>query len=78
MSLKLAETIGTAAREARIQAGLCRPQVAETIGLAPQAYERLERGRLLPSVDTLCRLAQVLHTSVDFLVGHQPTPGHES
>ncbi|WP_224241623.1 helix-turn-helix domain-containing protein [Hyalangium gracile] len=72
MSLRLAENIGTATREARTQAGLCRQQVAEAIGLSLPAYERLERGRLLPGVTTLCRLAQALNTSVDVLVGRWP------
>ncbi len=76
MSYTLAETIGSAAREARTQAGLTCLQVAEAIGLAPAAYERLERGRLLPSVPSLCRLAQVLHIAMDVLVGlSSPTPG---
>ncbi|WP_224365675.1 helix-turn-helix domain-containing protein [Hyalangium versicolor] len=69
MSLKLAEYIGTATRQARTQAGLCRQQVADAVGLPLPVYERLERGRLLPSVATLCRLARVLNTSVDVLVG---------
>ncbi|MFL5347649.1 MAG: helix-turn-helix domain-containing protein [Hyalangium sp.] len=78
MSFMLAETIGSAAREARTQAGLTRQQVADAIGLALPAYERLERGRLLPSVPTLCRLAQVLTIATDLLVGlHSAAPGLE-
>jgi transcriptional regulator with XRE-family HTH domain len=74
MSLKLAENIGNAARVARTRAGLCRQQVAEAIGISPPAYERLERGRLLPSVSTLCRLAEILETPMDALVGRVPMP----
>lgn len=78
MSHQLAELIGSTAREARTQAGLTRHQVAEAIGLAPVAYARLERGRLLPSVPTLCRLAQVLKIATDLLLGmHTATPGLE-
>ena len=76
MSHMLAQTIGSTAWEARTRAGLTRAQVAEAIGLAPLAYERLERGRLLPSVPTLYRLAQVLHIATDLLVGLDScTPG---
>jgi transcriptional regulator with XRE-family HTH domain len=69
MSLQKAETIGNAVREARRRAALTEAQVAEAIGLHLLAYSRLERGRLLPSVNTLIRLTEVLKTSADVLLG---------
>jgi transcriptional regulator with XRE-family HTH domain len=69
MSFQKAETIGNAVREARRRAALPQAQIAEAIGLHLLAYSRLERGRLLPSVNTLIRLTEVLNTSADVLLG---------
>ncbi|MDY7229835.1 helix-turn-helix transcriptional regulator [Hyalangium rubrum] len=69
MSLRMAETIGSAVREARRRAGLTQEQVAEAIELNPLAFSRLERGKLLPSVPTLALLSQVLKTPTDVLLG---------
>ena len=76
MSLKLAETSAPPpARRAR-RRGSAASRSPRPLGSPLPAYERLERGRLLPSVSTLCRLAQVLNTSVDVLVGQcAPPPG---
>lgn len=75
MSIRRAEEIGSAVREARWRAALTQAQVAESVGLHPLAYRRLERGRLLPSVKTLIQLTAVLKTSADVLLGLGTTPG---
>jgi transcriptional regulator with XRE-family HTH domain len=75
MSFEKAETVGAAVRASRRHARLTRAQVAEAIGLPPLAYSRLERGRLLPSVNTLIRLTEVLKTSADVLLGLGAVPG---
>jgi len=69
MNEKLARTIGEASREARSRAGLTQVEVADLVGINPMVYSRLERGKLLPSVQTLQRLSHVLHTSTDALLG---------
>jgi transcriptional regulator with XRE-family HTH domain len=43
--------------------------VAHRIGLSIEAYGRLERGRVLPRVSTLVRLAKVLGVPLDALLG---------
>lgn len=65
----LASTIGAHARTARLQLRLTQADVAELVGIASEVYGRLERGFMLPSVETLAKLASVLGTSADELLG---------
>ncbi|AGC43161.1 DNA-binding protein [Myxococcus stipitatus DSM 14675] len=76
----LASTIGTQARAARMRLLLTQADVAQKVGLVPAVYGRLERGRMLPSVRTLHRLATALGTSPDSLMGHpfRPEPPADS
>ncbi|WP_338869319.1 helix-turn-helix domain-containing protein [Myxococcus stipitatus] len=76
----LAITIGTHARAARLRMFLTQADVAQKVGLVPAVYSRLERGQMLPSVRTLHRLATVLCTSTDALMGHcvRPEPPPDS
>ncbi len=66
--LKLAKSLGDAAREARQKAGLTQADVAERIGVATEVYGRLERGILMPSVPTLRRICVALHMSADAML----------
>ncbi|NOJ81598.1 helix-turn-helix domain-containing protein [Myxococcus xanthus] len=81
-SLDLASTVGANARAARLRLSLTQANVAQRVGLASAVYSRLERGRMLPSVRTLYRLATVLCTSPDALLGHgfnaEPPPDSPS
>lgn len=69
MNEELAIRIGSAAREARARLGLTQAEVAEKLGLAHMVYSRLERGKMLPSVQTLLRMCSVLRSSSDELLG---------
>ena len=69
MDNELANTLGEAAREARIRAGLTQADVAERIGIVTEVYGRIERGLMLPSVETLRRLCRVLRVPSDVLLG---------
>ncbi|MFP2904235.1 helix-turn-helix domain-containing protein [Pyxidicoccus sp. 3LFB2] len=69
MNEKLAAVIGKAARAAREQLGLTQVEVAELMDLSPIVYNRLERGRMLPSVPTLVRLCETLKTSPEVVLG---------
>jgi transcriptional regulator with XRE-family HTH domain len=69
MNEKLAATLGDAARAARERLGLTQAEVAARIPLSPVVYNRLERGRMLPSVPTLVRLCETLDTSPAELLG---------
>lgn len=65
-----AASFGKAVRAARQRAQLTPEQVAQALGLPPLAYSRLERGLLLPSVERLVRLSQLLGTPTDVLLGN--------
>ncbi|GHG89846.1 helix-turn-helix transcriptional regulator [Comamonas sp. JC664] len=79
MDKKLATTIGAAARVARNRLELTQADVAERIDVATEVYGRLERGGMLPSVQTLMKLCHELHVSADELLGlasnGAPRPG---
>jgi transcriptional regulator with XRE-family HTH domain len=74
MHEQLARTIGNALRTARIRLELTQQDVAEAIDINVLIYGRMERGKLLPSVPTLCKLCVVLQASSDELLGFTP-PG---
>jgi transcriptional regulator with XRE-family HTH domain len=85
MDKKLAMTIGAAARTARARLELTQADVAERIDVATEVYGRLERGGMLPSVQTLLKLCNELNISADELLGlastgsssrshHEPAP----
>ncbi len=82
MDKKLASIIGAAARTARMRLELTQADVAERIDVATEVYGRLERGGMLPSVQTLLRLCHELNISADELLGlvhaHHHSPGPRS
>lgn len=65
----LAKTIGSAARSARLARGLTQEDAADIVGVSLEFYARIERGKTLPSVPTLLRLAAALGVSADVLLG---------
>ncbi|MDC0712140.1 helix-turn-helix transcriptional regulator [Stigmatella sp. ncwal1] len=69
MDKELASTIGAAARAARTRLELTQADVAERIDVATEVYGRLERGGMLPSVQTLLKLCHELSVSSDELLG---------
>ena len=56
-------------RSARQKAGLTQKALAERVGMAPSNYNRLEKGRHLPSTESLVRLAESLNIPLSRLVG---------
>ncbi|SRR6266568_4372575 len=69
MDTNLAKRIGSAARAARRARSLTQQDAAERIGVSAEFYGRIERGRTLPSVPTLVRIAEALDVPTDALVG---------
>lgn len=59
--------VGSGLRTARLRAGLTTAQVAEAASLPPEAYVRMERGKLLPTVSTLVTLCRALRISAEWL-----------
>jgi len=73
MDTTLARKIGSAARTARRARSLTQQDAAETIGVSAEFYGRIERGRTLPSVPTLVRIADTLGIPADALLGRTGT-----
>jgi transcriptional regulator with XRE-family HTH domain len=69
MDDQLAKTIGAAARAARRARGLTQEDAADAADVSLEFYSRIERGKTLPSVPTLLRLATTLQVSADVLLG---------
>ncbi|KMW73067.1 regulatory protein [Photorhabdus luminescens subsp. luminescens] len=57
-------------REAR---GLTQSRLAEMIEVLPRVYNRWERGHIVPQLESLIKLADVLQVSLDELVGRCET-----
>jgi transcriptional regulator with XRE-family HTH domain len=72
MHNELAAVIGRAARHARQALGLTQEQVAEKLGMSLEFYSRIERGVVLPSVQTFVCLAEVLRVDGNTLLGLEP------
>ncbi|MDR3539074.1 MAG: helix-turn-helix transcriptional regulator [Acetobacteraceae bacterium] len=66
-------TLAAALGKARAGAGMTRDEVAQAIGLTPAAVERMESGRLRPSMRTLERFAEAtgMRLRISF---EQPNP----
>ena len=58
----------------RRENGMTQEELAAQLGLSFQAVSRWETGATTPDVDTLVRLADILHASIDTLVGYTVTP----
>ena len=64
-------------RKLREQYHLSQKEVAQKINKTPQAYSLYEQGKRSPDVETLIKLSNLFHVSIDYLLGHevaQPDP----
>lgn len=57
----------------RNEFNLTQQQVADSIGILKQAYQRYEYGRD-PAISVLCKIANVYNISLDYLVGLSDNP----
>lgn len=69
---RLGATLGRAVRAARMRAGLTQAEIAASVGIAPEVFGRMERGKMLPSVPTLFRLCVALRSGPHELMGFAP------
>jgi transcriptional regulator with XRE-family HTH domain len=67
--------LGEVARVTRERLGLTQAELAEKVNLLPEVYGRIERGTLIPSIQTVWRLSLVLGISSDVLLGVVPFRG---
>lgn len=62
------EQVGKRLRKMRMEHGDSRKKIAESIGRTLHYYGDIERGTCGMSVDTLIRLADYYHVSLDYLI----------
>lgn len=53
----------------RIEKGMTQQDVADYLGISRGTISKYETGELEPNVDTLVKLANMYHVSLDYLVG---------
>ncbi len=59
-------------------AGFTQVQLAEKLGVTKQSVSNWENDNIMPSVEMLCKIADLFHVSTDFLLGRpapSPQPG---
>ena len=66
---QLAEIMGANLRAIRTARNLTQAEVAEAISVSDEFYARLERGKSLPSMDTLLALVSALDVDADDIFG---------
>lgn len=54
----------------REELNLTQKQVAERIGIAQQAYQRYEKGKVIPIAPKAIKVAEALETTVEALYGN--------
>ena len=62
------EKVGKAISGQRKIKGMTQKQLADLLHVSYQAVSRWEQGNSLPSVDIIYDIAQILETTVDFLL----------
>lgn len=70
----MARSIGQTIRILRKQNKMTQIELAELIHVAPNTISNYERDTNQPSIDTLCRLADVFDVSSDVILGRKPIP----
>jgi transcriptional regulator with XRE-family HTH domain len=63
------ETLGTRLRKRRKELDLTQEELSNKISINRVTYQGYESDRHKPDVDTLSKLADILHTSTDYLLG---------
>ena len=64
--------------EIRTNAGYSQKEVAEKLGVSPQAYSHYENGIRTPDIFTAQRIAKIFNTTVDSLVNEEKARQGES
>ena len=59
---------GKRIKELRKQRGMTQEKLAEELNMTPKSVSKIETGERGTTIDTICLIAALLGTSVDFLV----------
>ena len=65
------QQIGLRIAVLRKKAGLSQTELAEKLGISPQAVSKWESGKNLPDIDTFCELAWLFNTTLDSIVNSE-------
>lgn len=60
-------------RRLRKQYGFTQEKLSAELNISFQAISKWENGQSLPDIILLLRLSDIFHTSIDNLIGHEPT-----
>lgn len=60
---------GERLRELRVERGMTQPDLATLLGLARSTISQYETGIRQPDIDTLKRMSDIFHVSMDYLCG---------
>ena len=72
------QTLGKRIVKHRKRLGLTQDQLAETLGVTPQAVSKWENDQSCPDINMLPKLAQFFDTTVDSLLGNSTQPVYEA
>lgn len=61
-------------KKLRIRMGVSQQQIANIIGTSQQSINKYENRSIEPDIQTLAKLADFFGTTIDYLVGHSPSP----
>ena len=65
---------GQILKELRMKKGLKQSEMADILGITPQAYQRYEYGTSEPNADGFSMLADFYGVTTDYLLGRDPNP----
>ena len=65
------DVLGERLREQRVKQGRTQQWMADCLMVDRTTYTKYERGQVDPSLGNLCRLAEILDCSVDWLLGRE-------
>ncbi|WP_159886169.1 helix-turn-helix domain-containing protein [Paenibacillus puerhi] len=74
-------SLGSRIRDLRKQYDLTQHDIAEQIGMGRSNFGHIENDRVIPSSEDLQRIADILHTTTDYLLGRgltEPMPGYSA
>ena len=71
------ETIAERIYENRLRMKLSQKELGERVGVSNRAVSKWEKGKACPGTDTLRRLSDIFHISLDVLLNGENIPVHE-
>lgn len=64
--------------ELRENKGLTQEELSVAIGISRASLSHYEKDRRQPNLETLTRLADIFHVSIDYIIGRRNSPDSES